>query len=154
MASSKAATVAEYLDELPEDRRNAISKVRSVVRRNLPKGYEEVMNWGMITWQIPLARHADTYNGQPLCVAGLAAQKNYCSLYLLGALAEPDQLKTLQRGFESAGKKLDMGKSCIRFKNAEDLPLEVIGQVIGDTPPEKLIELTDRVHPEKAKKRG
>ncbi len=154
MASSKATTVSEYLDELPADKKNEISKVRSAVRKNLPKGYKEAMDWGMITWQIPMSRYSRTYNNRPLYVAGLAAQKNYIALYLVGPYAEPDQLKTLQKGFEKAGKKLDMGKSCVRFKKADDLPLDVIGEVIAATPPEKLIELNERLHPEKPKKRG
>jgi hypothetical protein len=79
---TQAATVKEYLELLPEDRRAAISAVRNEILKNLPKGYEEVINWGMITYQIPLERYPNTYNGQPLCYAALASQKNHMAVYL------------------------------------------------------------------------
>ena len=139
MASSKAATVQEYLDELPEDRRAVISAVRDVVLRNLPEGYREVMNWGMITYQIPLETYPDTYNGQPLAYAALAAQKNYYALYLTCADQDQGSAAWIAEEFRKVGKKLDMGKSCLRFKKLDDLPLEVIGQVIASTPPDRYI---------------
>jgi hypothetical protein len=140
MVQSKAKTVKEYLNELPEDRRSAISKVRSVVRKNLPKGYRETMNFGMITYEIPLERFPDTYNKQPICYAGLAAQKNFNSIYLMGAYADPKQRKQLEEAFRKSGKKMDMGKSCLHFRTADDLPLDAIGEIIASTPPDKLIE--------------
>ena len=141
MATSKAATVDEYLAELPPERRTVVAKVRDVVRRNLPKGYAESMNWGMICWELPLSKYPDTYNGQPLAYAALAAQKNYYSLYLMNEYGDG---KTLREEFTKAGKKLDMGKSCVRFKSLDDLPLDVIGKAIASTPPEKLIERHER----------
>lgn len=135
----KASTVAEYLDKLPAERRAVVSAVRDVVRRNLPKGYRESTNWGMIAYDIPLDRYPDTTNGQPLCYAGLAAQKNHYSLYLMGASQNPGDAATLREAFRKAGKKLDMGKSCIRFQRLEDLPLEAIGRLIRATPPAKFI---------------
>ena len=152
MASSTAATVSDYLKELPEDRRKAISRVRSIVRKNLPEGYSEGMSWGMISWFIPLKDYPDTYNGQPLCIAGLASQKNFCTLYLMGAYMNPAQLAALKEGFRKAGKKLDMGKSCIHFKQADDLPLDTIAEVVAAVPPEELIELNERSHPKKPKR--
>jgi hypothetical protein len=140
MVQSKAKTVKEYLDELPEDRRRVISKVRSVVRKNLPKGYRETMNYGMITYEIPLQRFPETYNKQPLCYAGLAAQKNINTIYLMGAYADPKQRKRLEEAFRKSGKKMDMGKSCLHFRSADDLPLDAIGEIIAGTPPEKMIE--------------
>src|SRR5687768_12214248 len=113
----KATTVKEYLEELPEDRRKAISKVRSMIRKHLPKGYEERMNFGMIAYQIPLKTLPDTYNGQPLCYAGLAAQKNFNTLYLMVPYGDTKQRAALENAFKKAGKKLDMGKSCIHFKD-------------------------------------
>jgi hypothetical protein len=136
---SRATTVEEYLQGLPEERRAVLSKVRDVVRKNLPRGYRETMNWGMITYEIPLERYPDTYNGQPLCYAGLAAQKNYNALYLMGAYQDPDEAARLREALRKAGKKVDMGKSCLRFRRAEDLPLEIIGRLIKGTPPEKFI---------------
>ena len=139
MASSKAGTVDEYLAELPEDRRAVVSAVRDVVLRNLPAGYREAMGYGMITWGIPLEEYPDTYNGQPLGYAALAAQKNYYALYLMTPYQDPAQEQWLREAFAAAGKKLDMGKSCVRFKKLDDLPLDVIGDVIASTPPEKHI---------------
>ena len=139
MAKSKADTVDEYIRELPEERRQVITKVRDLIRRHLPKGYQETMNWGMISYEIPLERYTNTYNGQPLGYVALAAQKNYYALYLLGTMMDKKQDQWLKREFEKAGKKLDMGKSCLRFKQLEDLPLDVIGQVIANTPPEEYI---------------
>ncbi len=152
MGSSKATTVEEYLDGLPDDRRATVSKVRSVVRKNLPGGYEESVGYGMITWQIPLSDYPETYSGQPLCYIALASQKNYCSLYLMGANADAVQRKTLREGFEAAGKKLDMGKSCVRFRTPDDLPLDVIGEVVSGMPPSRLIELVEDAHAGKKKK--
>ena len=139
MATSKAATVDEYLAELPPERREVVSKVRDLVRRNLPKGYEETMNWGMISYEIPLARYPNTYNRQPLSYVGLAAQKNYYALYLTSAYQNSEQGKQLAEAFKKAGKKLDMGKSCLRFKTLDDLPLDAVGRIVASTPAEKWI---------------
>lgn len=131
MVSSKARTVAEYLAELPPERRAVIAAVRKVVRKHLPKGYVETMNWGMICYEIPLKRYPDTYNKQPLAYAALAAQKNNYALYLTGSYGDTARRKALEAAFKAAGKKLDAGKSCIRFKKLEDLPLEAIGEAIA-----------------------
>jgi len=141
MATSKAATVDQYLAELPPERREVVSKVRDLVRRNLPKGYAEAMNWGMISYELPLSRFPKTYNGQPLSYVALAAQKNHYALYLTHAYPGSEQGKRLADAFTRAGKKLDMGKSCLRFKTLDDLPLEDVGRVIASTPPEKLIAM-------------
>jgi hypothetical protein len=139
MARSQAATVDAYLNELPENRRAVVAAVREVVLQHLPEGYEEKMNWGMISYEVPLERYPDTYNGQPLGYAALAAQKHYYALYLMGAYADPAQAARLQAAFDRAGKKMDMGKSCLRFRTLADLPLDAIGEVIASTPPEALI---------------
>ena len=139
MATSKAPTPAAYLASLPDERRTTLAKVRQVIRKHLPAGYREGMNWGMISYEVPLQRHPDTYNGQPLCYVALAAQKNYFAIYLTCAYQDPSQLRRLQDGFRNAGKKLDMGKSCIRFRRLEDLPLEVIGAVVASTPLERFV---------------
>lgn len=134
MVSSQAKSVQEYLEELPAEKRAVMEIVRAVVLRNLPSGYVETMNWGMISYEIPLEVFPDTYNGQPLSYAGLAAQKNYYALYLMNVYAEPRVEAQLREGFTLAGKKLDMGKSCVRFRKLEDLPLGVIAEVIAATP--------------------
>ena len=139
MAKSSAGTVAGYLRELPAKRRAVLAAVRAVVRKNLPAGYRETMTWGLISYEIPLARYPNTYNGQPLCYAGLAAQKNHNALYLTDVYEDPSQAKRLRDGFRKAGKKLDMGKSCLRFQKPEDLELEVIGEIISRTSPESFI---------------
>lgn len=154
MVQSKAKTVAEYLDELPEDRRAAIAKVRSVVKKNLPKGYKERMGYGMITYEIPLDQYPDTYNGQPLCYIGLASQKNHMALYLTNVYADPEQEKFLSDAFKKAGKKMDMGKSCLRFKELEDLPLDAIGKIVASTPPEKMIARVKTAHEGRSKKKA
>jgi len=139
MPRSKATTVKEYLDEQSEDTRKALTKVRQIVNQNLPEGYKENFAYGMIGWGIPLSRYPNTYNGQPLCYAALAAQKNYNTLYLMVAYGDPRLKSKLVDGFKKAGKKLDMGKSCIRFKRADDLPLDAIGAEIAAVPVEKFV---------------
>jgi hypothetical protein len=139
MARSNAGTVAEYLRALPAERRAVIAAVRRVIRGSLPAGYVERMEFGMIMYEIPLARYPDTYNGQPLCYAGLAAQKDYYALYLMSCYQDPKQVARLRDAFNERGRKLDMGKSCLRFKRLEDLPLEAIGAIIASTPPDRFI---------------
>lgn len=145
MASSKATTVDAYLGELPAERRAVVAQVRDMVNAHLPPGYAETMRWGMITWEIPLSRYPDTYNGQPLGYVALAAQKNNYSLYLMGVYAEGEQERALREAAAAAGKKLDMGKSCLRFKRADDLPLEAIGGLIAGMPVEAYIATYEAV---------
>jgi hypothetical protein len=139
MASSKAKTVEEYLAELPEDRRTVIASVRDLVNRNIPDGYVEAMSWGMIAWEVPLSRYPTTYNKQPLPYVALAAQKQYYALYLTVCYANSAQDVVLRNAYADAGLKLDMGKSCLRFKKPDDLLPEVIGRVIASTPVDTLI---------------
>lgn len=144
MVQRTAATVEEYLAQLPPDRRAVVAEVREMVRRHIPNGYEEAMAFGMIGYGIPLSRYPDTYNRQPLGLVAIAAQKNYYSLYLMCAYADSEDERAIREAFAKAGKKLDMGKSCIRFKRVEDIPLEAIGEVIARTPPEKYIAIYER----------
>jgi len=137
----KAKTVSEYLDGLPPERRAVVGKMRSLVKKHLPKGYAEEMNWGAITYAIPLRTFPETYNGQPLCYVALAAQKNYCSLYLMGIYGDAKTSQWLADAFKKRGLKLDKGKACLRFKSLDDLPLDAIGEVIASLPPEKYIEV-------------
>ena len=141
MAKSKASTVEEYIEELPEERRAVVEGVREVILRNLPAGYEEAMRWGMISYEVPLARHPETYNGQPLGYVALAAQKNGYSLHLMSAYQDSEQERQLREGFAAAGRKLDMGKSCVRFRRLADLPLDVIGRAVAAYTPEQFISL-------------
>ena len=141
MVSSRAATVADYLAELPADRRAEIERVRDLINSVLPDGYREGIGYGMIVWFVPLERYPDTYNKQPLAYAGLAAQKNYNSLYLTCAYASKERTQKLKAEFAAAGKKLDMGKSCIRFKKADELALGAIRDEIASTTPEEFIRI-------------
>ena len=137
-----ARTVREYLAALPANRRKAIAAVRAVIRKNLPNGYEEVMNWGTITYQVPLATYADTYNGQPLMYAALASQKNYMVVYLTGLYTSDASRAAFEAAYRATGKRFDGGKSCVRFRTLDDLPLPLIGEAIGSLP---VSELVDRV---------
>ena len=141
MVSSKAATVADYLAELPADRRAEIKRVRNLINSVLPAGYREGMGYGMIGWVIPLERYPDTYNKQPLAYAALAAQKNSNSLYLNCVYASKERTERLKAAFATAGKKLDIGKSCIRFKKADDLALDAIAEEIASTTPDEYIRI-------------
>jgi len=141
VAKSKATTVAEYLRELPADRRAAIAKVRSVVKKHLPKGYEEMMLWGVIAYAVPLRVLPDTYNKQPLMYVGIGAQKSYISLYLMGVYGTEEHAAQFRKDFEATGKKLDMGKSCVHFQSADDLPLELIGKTVAAVPMAKWVEI-------------
>ena len=140
MARSGATSVDDYLNELPPERRAIIAAVRDVINRNLPQGYRETMNWGMISYELPLERYPDTYNGQPLMYAALAAQKSYHAIYLPAIYQDSGSREWFREEFRKTGKKLDMGRSCVRFRKLEDLPLDVIGKVIARTPPEDFIE--------------
>ena len=141
---SSAQTVQEYLDSLPIERREAIQTVRDEILAQLPDGYEEAMNWGMITYQVPLETYPDTYNGQPLMYAGLASQKNHMAVYLSTVYAEQAARKAFVDAYRASGKKLDIGKSCVRFKQLDDLPLELIGSTIGATSVEKFVTETQK----------
>ncbi len=145
MVSSRAATADDYLDELPDDRRAVVATLRKLIVKSLPKGYVETMRWGMLTYEIPLSRYPDTYNGQPLSYVALAAQKNNYSLYLMGVYGDKKLEKLLRDSFKAAGKKLDMGKSCVRFKRLDDLPLDTIGRIIAATPVNAYLERYESV---------
>ena len=136
---SRATTVAEYLDELPPERRAVVTTVRDLVLRHLPAGYEEAMAFGMIGYAIPLADYPDTYNKQPLAYVALAAQKRHYALYLMNAHQNGDDEVRLREAFARAGKRLDMGKSCLRFASLDDLELDAVAAVIASTPPAEFI---------------
>ena len=134
---SKATTVEQYLAELPADRREAIQAVRAVIKKNLDKDYEEGMQYGMIGYFVPhrvfpAGYHCDPR--QPLPFAALASQKNYMSVYLMSVYGESDEEKAFRAAWAKTGKKLDMGKCCVRFKKLEDLALDVIAEAIRRVP--------------------
>ena len=141
---SDAGTVEEYLAALPEDRREAISAVRDVILRNLPAGFAEEMRHGMISYVVPLERYPDTYNGQPLAVASLASQKRHMALYLMSVYGDEGAAARFRTRWSETGKRLDMGKSCVRFRRLDDLPLELVGETIGETSVDDFVALYER----------
>ena len=138
---SSAKTVQEYLEDLTPERRAAVSAVRDVVLANLPDGYEEIMDFGMISYVVPLARYPKTYNGHPLQYAAIASEKRYVSVHLMSIYADAESQRWFVDSYRSTGKKLDMGKACVRFKNLDDLPLDLIGEAVSRTPMEEWIRL-------------
>ncbi|MFQ5554537.1 MAG: DUF1801 domain-containing protein [Acidimicrobiia bacterium] len=146
---SEAATVNEYLAELPDERREAIEAVRRAILDNLPRGYEEVMNWGMICYQVPLETYPDTYNGKPLMYAGLASQKNHMALYLTSVYAIDGEREAFEAAYRATGKRLDMGASCVRFRKLDDLPLDLVASTIAAVDAEDFVEHFEAVHPGK-----
>lgn len=139
MVSSKAPTPEAYLAELPPERAAFVSRLRDLVNANLPSGYVERMSWGMIGWELPHATYPDTYNGQPLVYAALAAQKSHTALYLNCVYASEERTERLKAAWAAAGKKLDMGKSCLRFKRPEDVAEEVLAETIRSIPVDRFI---------------
>ncbi len=134
----------EYLKTLPADRREALTAVRKVILKNLPKGYEESMMYGMIGYGVPLKLFPEGYLGDgktPLPYAALASQKNHMAVYLMCAYGNKEIDAWFRKAYQATGKKLDMGKSCVRFKKLDDLALNVIGEVITKVPVNKFIEI-------------
>ena len=141
---SKANTVKQYLNELPNDRKKAISIVRQTILENLPYGYDEVINWGMITYEVPLETYPNTYNGKPLMYAALASQKNHMAVYLMGCYMVPEIRNEFEKAYNKSGKRFDAGKSCIRFKKIDDLPLDLLGKTIASMDVNEFIELVEK----------
>lgn len=134
---SKAKTVKEYFAGLPEDRRKALQALREVILKNIDSTYQEGMGYGMPGWSVPHSVYPPGYHcdpSVPLPYAGYASQKNHLSLYLMSIYMNPELEKWFREAWKKTGKKLDMGKSCIRFKKIEDVALDVIGEAIKRMP--------------------
>jgi hypothetical protein len=134
---SAATTVSEYLSGLPVETRKELAKVRRAIKKRLPKGYAETMQYGMISYVVPLKVFPQGYLGKkdvPLPFASLAAQKRHLALYLMNVYGDPDLERWFKAAYSKSGKRLDMGKSCVRFQKADDLALDVIGRAIAKTP--------------------
>lgn len=134
---ARATTVEEYLKSLPADRRSAINTVRQTILSHLPEGYVECIQYGMIGYVVPHSLYPAGYHcdpRQPLPYAALASKKNYMSLHAMAVYGNPEIEQWFRKKYQATGKKLDMGKACIRFKKLEDLPLDVIGQLIARVP--------------------
>ncbi|HUV15856.1 MAG TPA: DUF1801 domain-containing protein [Pelolinea sp.] len=128
---SDAKSIDQYVNELPTERQESLKKVRKVILDHLPEGYEEVMNWGMITYQVPLEVYPDTYNKKPLMYAALASQKNHMAVYLSAIYTDEQKREEFEEEYRATGKRFDVGKSCVRFRKLEDLPLDLIGKAIA-----------------------
>jgi len=144
MLTNKAKTVPEYLAGLSPDRKQLVSAVRALVRKHLPKGYQEEIGWGAITWVVPLSTFPDTYNKQPLCYVALAAQKKYVSLYLMMACGDPKKYAWLEDQFKKSGKKMDMGKSCLHLNSLDDIPVAAVAKLIGSHTPAQWIGIYEK----------
>ena len=144
MMKSKANNIEQYLNEFPDHRKEAISIVRQTILENLPEGYDEVMNWGMITYEVPLETYPNTYNGKPLMYAALVSQKNHMAVYLMGCYMVAEVRNEFEKAYKKSGKRFDAGKSCIRFKKIDDLPLDLLGKTIASMDVNEFIELVEK----------
>ncbi len=124
-------TVEEYISQIPEERRDAFRKLLETVDANLPKGFQQTMQYGMVTWVVPMETYPAGYHcakDTPLPFISVASQKNFVALYHMGIYADPQLLDWFVTEFpQHSKKKLDMGKSCMRFKKMEDIPFDLIG---------------------------
>ena len=141
MPTRRQNAVSAFLAQLPAERRREVRRVRTLIRRHLPRGYEEVVSRNTLVYQVPLTQYAETYNGKPLWYVALSSEKSYLSLHLMSIYGDAKQAQRVKQGFLAAGKRLDMGKACIHFKTADDLPEHVIGAVVAGTPVERWIAI-------------
>tara|TARA_B110000495_G_C23037452_1_gene620197 strand:- start:3707 stop:4351 length:645 start_codon:yes stop_codon:yes gene_type:complete len=145
---SKAATVSQYLRELPPERRDTLTHIRKILKQNLPKGFKEGMQYGMISYFVPHRLYTDGYHcdpAQPLPYISLVSQKNYCSLYLFAQYSNNRENHWFQKAWKASDKKMNRGKSCVRFKKLEDLPLDVIAEAASRLSVEQFIEIYESV---------
>jgi hypothetical protein len=131
----------EFIDSVDPARREDLKTVYDFLVKRVPAGYEEAVTRKMVVFQVPLRDYPDTYNGHPLWFIGLASEKSYLSLHLMPMYGSAEVEKRVKEGFAAAGKKLNAGKACIRFKKASDLDLETIGQIVGSITPQRWIEI-------------
>jgi len=153
--ASKATTVQEYLDELPEDRREALAQVRKIILDNLPQGYEEGIQWGDIGYFVPYSIYPDGYDSKPkerLQYMGLANQKNNMMIRLVCMYTNPELREDFEEDYRASGKKLDMGGGCLRFTKVENLPLEVVAKLVAQLPVDKFVASYDQKRKEAKKK--
>jgi len=152
---AKPTTVHEYLAGLPDDRREALQSIRKVIRKNLPKGYEEGIQYGMIGYFVPHRVYPPGYHcdpKQPVPFAGLASQKNHIGLYLMCIYSNDEHRQWFVDAWTATGRKLDMGKGCIRVKSLEDVPLEVLGEAVKRVTVKQFIEHYEATVPAAARR--
>lgn len=146
MASdAKPTTVDEYLGALPDEQRSEADAIRSLVVEHLPDGYEEALLWGMPTYVIPLDRSGPTSNGQPLAYVAFAARKHGWSLYLMGLYSDSDEVRAFRERWAGA-KRLDLGKSCLRFRSLDDIDVPLVAETIASTPVDRFLEVSEHTH--------
>lgn len=154
---SKATTVDAYLAELPDERKKAMTELRKVIKKNIPKGFKEVMGYGMAGWCVPHSLYPPGYHCTPelpLPFMGMASQKNFIAVYHMGVYADPKLLKWFTDAHAKASpKKLDMGKSCMRYKKPEDIPYKLIGELASKITVKEWIEMYESNFKDKRKKK-
>ena len=151
---SKATTVEQYLKELSADRREAIGAVRETILKHLPRGYEEGMQYGMIGYFVPHSLYPPGYHtdpSEPLPYVNLASQKHHMAIYMFGLYSDPKVLEWFREAWLATGQKLDMGKSCVRFKKLDGLPLKIIGQAVKKFSVKKMIQVYESAMAENKK---
>lgn len=152
---SKATRISDYLDELPEDRRKVVDRLRKIIKKNLPKGFQEVISYGMIGYVVPHKIYPAGYHcdpSTPLPFINLASQKNFVALYHMGLYGDKKLLEWFTGEWKKAVPvKLDMGKSCIRFSKPESIPYDLIGELAGKMTPEDWIKRYEAARGEKLK---
>jgi hypothetical protein len=145
---SKATTPEAYIAEMPQERQKAFSRLRTVIKKNLPKGFKEGMGYGMMGWSIPHSLYPPGYHcnpKDPLPFMSIASQKNFIAVYHMGIYADQKLLKWfMAEHVKASPKKLDMGKSCIRYKNPEDIPFELIGELASKITPDEWIAVYEK----------
>jgi uncharacterized protein YdhG (YjbR/CyaY superfamily) len=127
---SNTDKVEQYIAELTDEKREIVEKLRRIVLDNIQDGFVEEMNWGMITYQVPLSIYPDTYNDKPLMYVAIAAQKNHCAIYLTSIYSDEAEEEWFKDEYKKTGKKMDKGKSCVRFRSVKDIPANLIGEAI------------------------
>lgn len=145
---SEAKTVDEYIESLPADRKAAMAELRKVIKKNLPKGFQEGMGYGMMGYSVPHSKYPNGYHcdpKQPLPFMGLASQKNFIAVYHMGVYADPKLLKWFTTEYPKHSKtKLDMGKSCLRFKKPDQIPFKFIGELASKMTPDEWIKIYEK----------
>ena len=154
--ATQATTPKEYLDALPPERRRAMAKIRATIRKNLPKGYKEDMQYGMIGYFVPHSAYPEGYHcdpTQPLPFLSIASQKNYMALHLFCIYLDPKAKASFIKAWKASGCKLDMGAACVRFKSIDDVPLDVVGDAVAAIPMDAFIKKYETTLPASVKKK-
>ena len=141
MVYSTAESIEQYISELPEPRNTEITQLLGLIRENLPDGFDEAMAWGMIVFQVPMEISGPTYNKQPLMAVALASQKNHISFYLTSIYASKELTNEFHNRWQKSGKKLDMGKSCVRFRSLDQADLETLGWAVSLLNPKEFTQM-------------